>query len=323
MKIRLADIAFDAGTQIRAAIDSQVVSDYADAMTAGAEFPPLVVFHDGNQHYLADGFHRFMAAQRLEFREFAADVRAGTKEDALWFALGANRTNGRRLTEHDKSHAVEMALRQWPNRLHGEIATQVGCSESLVSKVSTRFTGAAGKPVLTGLALQNQEKRETVKTLAARGLGQEQIAKQANVSKSFVSKVRAEMGLSQYDRTKQGIVRRVAKMREMASEGHTSRQIAAATGLTDEGCRNTLKREGIDVPADKAVGHSKRHDANRIVESIVQDAENLTEGTNLIDFAAVDQERLGEWIDSLVKSRRALDGFIKRLMKEQKNGQAA
>ena len=51
-RVRLDSVAFDAGTQIRAAIDTQVVSDYAEAMTGGATFPPIVLFHDGNQHYL-------------------------------------------------------------------------------------------------------------------------------------------------------------------------------------------------------------------------------------------------------------------------------
>lgn len=78
-RLPLTAIAFDAGTQIRAAIDEQAVNDYADRMHAGDTFPPLVLFHDGNQHYLADGFHRFMAAQRIGAEDFVVDVRPGTK----------------------------------------------------------------------------------------------------------------------------------------------------------------------------------------------------------------------------------------------------
>jgi hypothetical protein len=134
MRVRLDQIAFDAGTQIRAAIDQQVVSDYADAMTSGATFPPIVLFHDGNQHYLADGFHRFMAAQRNQFRDIDADVRPGTKEDALWFALGANRVHGVRMTYADKRHAVALAFVTWPGRSATQIAEQLGVSQSFVSR---------------------------------------------------------------------------------------------------------------------------------------------------------------------------------------------
>ncbi len=37
-----------------------------------------------------------MAAQRNGFVDIPADVQAGTKEDALWFALGASNTFPRR-----------------------------------------------------------------------------------------------------------------------------------------------------------------------------------------------------------------------------------
>lgn len=46
-RIRLEHIAFDAGTQIREAISEQVVTDYAERMADGVEFPPVVLFADG------------------------------------------------------------------------------------------------------------------------------------------------------------------------------------------------------------------------------------------------------------------------------------
>lgn len=319
-------IAFDAGTQIRAAIDPGVVTDYAEAMTNGATFPPIVLFHDGNQHYLADGFHRFMAAQRIEWREIDADVRPGTKEDAIWFALGANKTNGKRLSEADKTHAVAVALAMWPEKMQREIANQVGCSESLVSKAAAaaaRNTGVA--PELRGRALANKVKRDKVRELLAKGTKPAVVVKEAAVALSFVSDVRAEMGLSPaLDTTRKGIERRRARMREMASDGFTSRQIAAELHLSEAGCRQTLRELGIEVPADRAVGHIKRHDSNRILEQIVADAENLTAGANLIEFTALDRDRLGDWADSLIASKKALDSFIRRLLKErEKHGEAA
>lgn len=126
--IRLADIVVDAGTQVRVAISEDVVSDYAEQMGNGIEFPAVVLFHDGNHYYLGDGFHRVMAARRAGWIDIGAEVRQGTQQDALWFALGANRENGQRLTAADKRHAIALALAAWPDRSMHQIADQIGCT---------------------------------------------------------------------------------------------------------------------------------------------------------------------------------------------------
>lgn len=325
-RIALNLIAVDAGTQIRAAIDQQVVTDYAEAMTSGAAFPPIVVFHDGNQHYLADGFHRLMAAQRNDWRELDADVRPGTKEDAVWFALGANRTNGKRLNEQDKQHAALIALQMWPMKMQREIAEQVGCSESLVSKVALKdaANNTSGDSGIRGRALVNKVKRDSVRDLVLAGEQSTEIKRRLHVNTELVADVRRELGLSKIDYSRKGVTSRRQQMREMAELGHSSRQIAAELGLTEVGCRKILRDEHINVPADKAVGGTHRHDSNRIVERIVMDAENLTEGMQLIEFTDLDRSRFAEWLNALTTSRDKLGIFIRRLMKEQqKHGEAA
>jgi hypothetical protein len=331
VNVRLDSIAFDAGTQIRAAIDQQVVSDYAEAMTNGAVFPPIVLFHDGNQHYLADGFHRFMAAQRIQAVDIPADVRAGTKDDALWFALGANKTNGKRLTDGDKRHAITLALQTWPDRSGARIAEQVGCSSMYVSTIKSglsttldlpkRVTGRDGISYPASPSARDATRMEAAALLKA-GRSVEDVRKETGIGRDALMEIRHNLGLSM-DKSKSAVKDRSDKMRTMAAGGHTSRQIAATLGLSEEGCRRTLKREGIDVPADRAVGHIKRHDSNRIVEQIVADAENLTEGVNLVDFADLDRTQLADWVQSLQASRDKLGAFIRKLTKEQQHGEAA
>lgn len=136
--------------------------------------------------------------------------------------------------------------------------------------------------------------------------------------------IRREIGVGNIDKSKTAIKQRRDRMREMAAEGRTSRQIAAAVGIAEEGCRVILREQGIDVPADRVVGKSKRHDANRIVEQMVMDAENLTSDVGLIEFSQLDRERLGEWVDSLIASKKSLEVFIRQLIKEkQKHVEAA
>jgi len=60
-------------------------------MAEGAVFPPIVVFVDGACSYLADGYHRRRAAEQSQRATIAVELRPGTKNDALWYALGANR----------------------------------------------------------------------------------------------------------------------------------------------------------------------------------------------------------------------------------------
>lgn len=337
-RIRLDAITFDAGTQIRAAIDQQVVSDYAEQMTEGAVFPPIVLFHDGNRHYLADGFHRFMAAQRNTFVDIDADVRAGTQVDALWFALGANKQHGKQLTASDKRNAIAIAIRTWPSRSGVEIAAQVGCSDVYVSRVrktvqttfdpAARVVGRDGKSYPAAKAYtprgQMSEQRAAVTAMAKDGATSGEIRKALGAHTTLVAEVMREIGRGSVDKSKHAIQQRRERMRAMAAEGYTSKQIAGELGLSEDGCRVALRKDGVDVPADRVTGKTRRLDADRIIEQMVADAENLTSCVNLIDFADIDRERLGEWVDSLIASKKALSTFINRLIKEQqKHGEAA
>lgn len=62
-EVKLASIRLDGGTQPRAELREDVIEDYAEAMRAGAVFPPVVVYFDGEAYWLADGFHRVKAAR--------------------------------------------------------------------------------------------------------------------------------------------------------------------------------------------------------------------------------------------------------------------
>jgi len=138
-RLELSKINHSADTQVRVEIDEETVATYAEAMQDGAKFPPIIVFCDGTEYFVGDGFHRIMAAARNKFMDIEADVRKGTRQDALWFALGANKTNGKRLERGDVKKAVEVALREWPNKSQQEIAEQVGCSQFLVNRVQNEL----------------------------------------------------------------------------------------------------------------------------------------------------------------------------------------
>lgn len=134
-KIKLDEIIIDGGTQTRAALNEDTIDDYAEAMTEGAKFPAVVVFASGTAYLLADGFHRFMAAQRCGWVEIDCDVRKGSKQDAIKYSLGSNIAHGLRRTNADKRRGVEIALREFGKMSDRAIAEMCGVGYTLVAEI--------------------------------------------------------------------------------------------------------------------------------------------------------------------------------------------
>ena len=73
--LNVSSIRIDGGTQSRSRIIQETVDDYAVAMAEGAEFPPIVVFFDGKEYWLADGFHRYHATRKNKRASITANIR--------------------------------------------------------------------------------------------------------------------------------------------------------------------------------------------------------------------------------------------------------
>jgi uncharacterized ParB-like nuclease family protein len=134
MLIDMAAIRVDGGTQSRAKLHEETIVDYADAIREGAKFPPVTVFYDGATYWLADGFHRHAAHHQAGKKKILADVRQGSRRDAILFSVGANANHGLRRTRDDKRRAVMTLLNDsewstWPNT---KVAEQCDVSESFV-----------------------------------------------------------------------------------------------------------------------------------------------------------------------------------------------
>ena len=106
----LTKLRLDGGTQSRAITDADTVMKYAYDMEHGQVFPPVVVFHDGITHWLADGFQRYYAAQALQWDRILADIRQGDQRDAILYSCGANAAHGLPRTNDDKRRAVRKLL---------------------------------------------------------------------------------------------------------------------------------------------------------------------------------------------------------------------
>ena len=142
-------IRTDGDTQSRAHIDEEVVAEYAAHYQNDTALPPVLVFYDGSDYWLAEGFHRLHAALRAGLTELPFEVRKGTREDAAWASAGANQAHGLRRTNADKRRAVEMALALKADLSDRAIAEHVGVGHPMVADVRDQLEESSTCPTPT------------------------------------------------------------------------------------------------------------------------------------------------------------------------------
>lgn len=146
-KISIASIKLDESTQSRAGIDKAAVAEYREAIKAGNELPPIVVFRvKGTEvFYMADGWHRLQAHIDEEFKLIDAEIRVGGQRDAMLYAVGANAEHGLRRTSADKRRAVELLMgdAEWSKWSDREIAKRCVVSHTLASEVRSSLSDSA------------------------------------------------------------------------------------------------------------------------------------------------------------------------------------
>lgn len=81
----LSEINLDEEVQPRKQTNQAVVQEYTGAMKLGAKFPPVTVFYDGAEYWLADGFHRVRAKESIGQPIICAEVWLGSRRDAILF----------------------------------------------------------------------------------------------------------------------------------------------------------------------------------------------------------------------------------------------
>ena len=135
--MKISQITLDKGLQMRAFMDKNTVDDYAERLLEGDTFPPVILFNDGKNNYVGDGHNRIFAHKQAGIEIINADVRPGTRRDALFYALSANARNGQRRTVDDKRKAVMTMLddMEWSEESDRNIAKACVVSHVFVSKL--------------------------------------------------------------------------------------------------------------------------------------------------------------------------------------------
>lgn len=148
-EINVANIIADTDIQPRGRIDVDVVREYSDAMIEGDMFPPVAVFYDGLNYWLADGYHRYRATIKAGLPSIRANVYQGGKEEAILYSLGANADHGLRRTNDDKRRIVLRMLShaEWCLWSNNEIARLCRVSASHVGRMRENSPGLPGHRV--------------------------------------------------------------------------------------------------------------------------------------------------------------------------------
>ena len=159
LTLKIADIMIDTENRPRATVSKQVVAEYAKAIKAGAEFPAVVVYFDGEKYWLADGGLRIAAYMKLDEAAIRVVVHKGTRRDAILYSIESNASHGYKRTNADKRKCVKIMLadeelRKWAVNA---IVRLCGVSWNTVREV--------WRQVQNELHLPSFEERDDVKAL--------------------------------------------------------------------------------------------------------------------------------------------------------------
>ena len=97
-QVRIANLLANSLVDPEAHLDAARVQRYTEMLDT---LPPVVVFDTGERLLLADGYHRVAAARRGGLETVKAEVRRGSRHDALRYAAMVGATQQRGVSPED------------------------------------------------------------------------------------------------------------------------------------------------------------------------------------------------------------------------------
>jgi len=130
--MKINEITIDYEIQLKArGIDPGTQAGYVEALSNGVKLPSVIVFHDKESFWLADGFHRIGAAKFLGRSDINVKVLDGTRQDAMIYAATANAEHGKPMSQAEKKEAG-LRLLELTTLSGREIARRLAVANSTV-----------------------------------------------------------------------------------------------------------------------------------------------------------------------------------------------
>lgn len=113
------------------------------------------------------------------------------------------------------------------------------------------------------------------------------------------------------------IAQRAEQIRTLARRNFTSPQIADEIGVSAQRVREIARSIDVDIPADAVFnGKFRKVDPNRVIESIVLNAQPSEVSLAHVAYSELDRDRLEEWASSLSDAIRSLTTIKRNIQKE-------
>lgn len=270
MSVEINRIRLDGGTQSRAAINEATVAEYVEAMgDENTVFPPITVYFDGRDYWLADGFHRLEAWRRIGRTDIPADVRQGDRRRAILHSVAANSAHGLRRSNEDKRRAVLTLLEdaewsQWSDR---EIARRCAVSHPFVANLRASLTGNVSSDDATEVrAYTTKHGTATTMNTANIGSGPNPDQKSAPPQQAEHAGEKADQAHFQHRHTEPDQI--PAEPDAPAEDTETAKARRALAKLTREALEDEVLGLRAEVAERKARGQTMKAEIDALKEKL-------------------------------------------------------
>jgi hypothetical protein len=129
-------------------------------------FPPIDVYQIDGELHIADGHHRWKAAQAAGLKTVQCVINDGTESDMMKTAFHRNIRNALQMTDADIKHGREIVIRKFPNKSDRELAEICGCSAMTICRAKKELEekGLFARPE-TVIGKDGKERKSTVTLL--------------------------------------------------------------------------------------------------------------------------------------------------------------
>lgn len=147
--LNIDQIVCDAELKVRVEIDEATVDDYFNVMETEDDvkkFPKPTVYFDGWRYLLVDGYHRYLAVLRRQYKTMTVEVIDGTKDEAILAAVRLNMNHGLRFKDGDWEKIITMisTKEQWKNWTNRRLAEVLNCGETTIRRYRPEHSVAPG-----------------------------------------------------------------------------------------------------------------------------------------------------------------------------------
>jgi hypothetical protein len=295
MQLELSNIRIDGGTQPRSKIDESIVTDYATAMLDGAQFPPVVVFFDGVDNWLADGFHRFHAIRKNDNESIEADVRTGTLRDAILYSVSANASHGLRRTNEDKRRSVLILMNdaEWSQWSNNEIGRRCGVSHELANTIRNQLADSA--------------------RCSERSFVHHETGKKTQMKTENIGRLRSDGKRYGEREGYEPAEVRAVQIAELAAKGYRADQIGEAIGISEGRVQQLASEHKIKFLAGTI--RAPRINNHKVLEQSVLGLEASAASLRTIGVSleGIEKEEAKDWAASLSESIRIFNALRKKL----------